>query len=201
MFKTMLSALAAGLLATASQAATVSFNDSELAAGFSISKDGLNVTTSTADGALSTIGSGIYTGLYVGVNDANGTYEMTFSQAISSIEIEFDALSNSGGPVPETIFGFATNNGAVSITYTNQFGTSFDGTTITSTENDGQGIIRFTGAAFTSFFFTHDQDPRQNGFVIERLVVDTVSGEVPLPATGFLLFGGLLGLAGLRRKG
>ena len=117
---------------------------------------------------------------------------MGFSQAISSIEIEFDALSSVGTLPVETLFNFATSNGAVSILYTNQFGTTFDGFTITSTENDGQGIINFAGTPFTFFSFFHNQG-EQSGFVIERLVINTVETSVPEPTTLGLLGAGALG--------
>lgn len=187
--------------AGSAQAAVITFNDIDLAVGLSATVGGLNLNTSTVGGALSTIGSGTFTGLYVGINAALGTYELAFSEAIDSIEIEFDALSSVGFGDPETIFDFATSNGAVSVSFLAQFGTNFDGTTITSTTNDGQGIITFSGTDFTSFFFTHAQNPSQNGFVIERIVVNTTGvAAVPLPASGLLLLGAMGLLAARRRR-
>ena len=93
-----------------------------------------------------------FTGLWLGGDNSSGTYTLAFSSAITSIEIEFDAFSDIGGGAVETIFNFANNLGGVTIAYVNQFGTTFDGTTITSTENDGQGIMSFAGPAFLSFF-------------------------------------------------
>lgn len=177
------------------QAALISFTETDLASGNPVTVGGATLTTTTSGGSISFIGSGLYTGLWLGGSNTSGAYTLSFSQNIGSIEIEFDALSDVG-PLPvETLFNFATNNGAVSITYTNQFGTTFDGTTITSTENDGQGIIRFTGAAFNSFSFNHDQG-QQNGFVIERLVINTA--QVPEPASLSLVGLGLAALVARR---
>lgn len=196
-----LAAVAATMLCGTASAAIVTYTDTDLASGFSVTVDGLNLTTSTADGDLSTIGSGIYTGLYIGVNDANGKYDLTFGSAISSIEIEFDALSNTGGTPEETIFDFLADGSSVSIGYTNQDGTTFDGSTIASTANDGMGIITYSGTSFSTFSFSFNQNPGQNGFVIENIVVDTgmVASQVPLPASSLLLLGGLGMIAAKRR--
>jgi hypothetical protein len=121
---------------------------------------------------------------------------LAFSLAISSIEIEFDALTDLGAPPAETIFNFSNSNGAVSIGYTNQDGTTFDGTTITATTattpGNGQGIITFAGPTFNSFAFDHSQGI-QNGFVIDRIVID--SAVIPEPSTALLLGFGLVDLS------
>ncbi len=141
------------------------------------------------------IGSGQYTGLYLGGSNTSGQYTLSLSQPITSIEIEFDATSNNGSGFPESLTAFATNLGIASITYTNQLGTTFDGTTITSTSADGQGIINFSGPTFSSFSFQHNQGA-QAGFVIERLVVNVV----PEPSSTLLLGCAALGFVTLRRR-
>lgn len=194
-----------GILALASanlaQGAMITFTDANLASGNPVTVGGVTLTTANVGGSIAFIGSGQFTGLHLGGNNTSGAYSFGFSQLIESIEIEFDALSDIGTLPVETLFNFGTSNGAVNISYANQFGTTFDGTTITSTENDGQGIISFTGAAFNLFSFNHNQGT-QNGFVIERLVINTADGptSVPEPGTLGILGAGLLGLIFVRRK-
>lgn len=192
------------LTAGTANAALVTFTDTQLASGNPVTSSGVTLTTSTAGGAITFIGSGIYTGIWLDPGSATGSFTLTFSQSISSIEIEFDALSSTGTGAPETLFGFATNNGPVSISYVNQVGTTFDGTTITSTINDAQGIISFAGPDFTSFSFTHDQGAQQ-GFVIENIVIDTElnggGGEAPEPAMLGLLGAALLSMRLLQKRG
>ena len=103
---------------------------------------------------------------------------------------------------PSVLTGCLTRGGhprAVTIVYTNQFGTTFDGTTITSTDNDGQGIITFAGPSFNAFSFSHNQGA-QAGFVIERIQIDTGAAVIPEPATVTLLGAGLAGVALLRKR-
>ena len=194
-FRTLLLATLTSITCGAAQAAEISFSDVQLSSGNPVSSGGLTLTTSTSGGSIAFIGSGTFIGLWLGQSDTAGSYTLSFSQAISSIEIEFDALSGTGTPPPETLFNFANSNGAINISYTNQFGTTFDGTTITSTVGDGQGIIDFAGPDFNSFSFDHDQGV-QSGFVIERIVVNTV----PIPAAAWLFASALGGLVVVKRK-
>lgn len=199
MFRTLLAPLgfaAAVAFVVPSQAGTVVFLDTDLASGNPVTKGGITVTTSTVGGSIGFIGAGIFTGLHLGGDNSSGSYTLAFSRSVSRMVLEFDALSDIGTPPPETLTGFNTGGGVVSIDYTNQFGTSFDGTTITSTENDGQGIITYTDSQrFPEFGFLHNQGA-QSGFVIERLELTTI----PLPASGLLLLGAGALAALLRRR-
>lgn len=194
--------LAALILFTAvrgADAAIITFTDVALASGNPVTVGGTTLTTSTVGGSIGFIGSGQFTGLHLGGSNTSGSYTLAFSSTITSIEIEFDALSNVGQGSPETLFNFATNNGAVTIAYTNQFGTTFNGTTITSTANDGQGIINFAGPSFFSFSFNENQG-FQAGFVIERIVINTGTQAVPEPVTIALFGAGLAGFGWSRRR-
>lgn len=178
-------------------ATVITFDDADLSSGNPVTDSGLQLLTTTDTGTISFIGSGTFQGLWLDAGSAQGNFNLAFSQAITSISIEFDALSDIGSGDPETISNFAADAVSIAIGYTNQFGTTFDGSTITSTENDGQGIITYSGAAFSNFSFTHLQGA-QNGFVLEHIIVDTA--DVPAPATVLIFALGLLGLASSRRR-
>jgi hypothetical protein len=69
--------------------------------------------------------------------------------------------------------------------------------------DNGVGILTATSASpFTSLSFVHSQNPGQNGFVIERVTVDTTVTTVPESSSTFGLFTlGTLGVAStLKRK-
>lgn len=195
-FKSIALATATLVLSVNTHAATITFTDTDLASGIQVTKNGVTLTTTNIGGSIQFIGSGIYTGLHLGGNNTAGNYSLGFSESINSIEIEFDALSSTSTLPVETLFNFATNSGSANISYTNQLGTTFDGSTISSTIADAQGIINFSGS-FNSFSFDHNQGT-QNGFVIERMVINT--SEVPVPAAAWLFGSSLLGLMGFARR-
>jgi hypothetical protein len=199
------SALVMALLsaATSASAAVITFTDVQLGtgAGFTYSQGGLTMTVSaSAGGALAKIGSGQFTGLHIPgfVNVSSGLYTFSFSETIGSVEVEFDALSSTGGTPPETIGTFGTNAGGFTLSYLDQAGTLFDGSTITAAVGDGQGIFTLTGPAFSSFSFVHAQNPAQNGFVIERITVNTDGAVVPEPSSMLLLGTAIAGLVARR---
>jgi hypothetical protein len=101
--------------AKVSNATTISFTDVDLGSGNPVSVGGVTLTTSTVGGGIGLIPSGSFSGLHLGNDDSSGSYTLAFSLAISSIEIEFDALTDFGVPPAETIFNFSNSNGAVSI--------------------------------------------------------------------------------------
>ena len=172
--------LVASNLASAS---TYNFYDTDLGSGTTFSQPGFTMVASTSNGGeLGNIEFGEYAGLWVGkTTSSSGLYKLSFSQNISWISIQFDALSATGQLPVETISNFATSNGAVAINYSDLFGTSFDGSSIYSSTNNGRGLITFSGAAFSDFSFRHTQNPSQNGFVIENIMVST--SPVPEPET------------------
>ncbi len=195
---------------TSTHAATITFDDLTLGTGTSFTQSGITLNVSASSGGtLDNITSGQYAGLWIAqdVSDS-GTYTFTFSEAISAIEIQFDALSGDPtDPPSETISGFSTSAGAPVIAYTNIAGTSFDGNSILSTTGpfdsnfgDGRGFFNASlSSSFTSFSFDHAQGLSQNGFVIERISVTTLS-TIPIPAAAWLFGSGLLGLIGVARR-
>lgn len=183
-------------------AATYTFNDLTLASGNSYTQGSFSMNaTASNGGVLAHIGGGQFAGLWLGQSaTAFGSYQFSFSQNVTSIEVQFDALSSTGGSPEETISNFATNHGTAMINYYNLDGTTFSNNTVHSITNDGRGLITFAGPAFSSFSFDHAQNPSQNGFVIERITITT--SPVPEAETYAMLLAGLgaLGLMARRRK-
>jgi hypothetical protein len=200
-------ALAASLLvASKATAVVVNYNDTLLGNGsFSWLQGGVTLDlTAAAGGTLFSIGSGQFAGAWIANNvSSTGVYTLTLSQPVTFFELEFDALSSTGNPPPEVISNIATNPAGATLAYLDQGGTSFNGTTITSTANDGQGTITLTSATpFTTVSFMHTQNVSQNGFVIERVTINTdVVVGVPDAGSSLVALGmGLLTLAALRRR-
>ena len=190
------------------QAALISFNDTTLGNGsFSWLQPGFTLSASASSGGvLSSIPSGEFAGLWISQSQtASGVYTLTFSQSVTLAEFQFDALSGNG-PLPvETIGSFSISSGLPTLSYVNLQNTVFDGSTITQVTgvDNGKGILTVTSASpFTSLSFVHSQNPGQNGFVIERVTVDTTVTTIPESSSTFGLIAlGTLGAAStLKRK-
>ena len=97
------------------------------------------------------------------------------------------------------------NGGTPSFAFTNVSGTAWDGTNLTSVQNDGRSILAISvgaGQSFTSVSFDHVQSGSPSGSVIEQIRYDaTPTNVVPEPSTYALMAVGLLvlGVASSRR--
>jgi hypothetical protein len=151
--------------------AAFSFNDATLANGsFSWTESGFTLSAIASNGGfLSRFNTSPYVGLWISSDQStSGVYTFQFSQPVTSAEIEFDALSSTGGTPIETISNFTISSGIPTIGYLDQGGTSFNGQTVSTSVADGQGTITITSSStFTSLSFLHSQNRSQNGFVIE----------------------------------
>lgn len=165
-------------ITTSVAAQTRLFSASKLASANPVSDSRFSITTSQSGGSIEFITSGLYTGLHLGGSNTSGTYTFTFSEPVISVEIEFDALSASEHYPAESIDGFSTSNGSASIDFVPQGGTSFNGSVITATDLDGQGVIRHQSSQpFSSFTFHHSQPSMTSGFVVERFQVELPGSE------------------------
>jgi hypothetical protein len=199
------SVIASALLLTANigTAAIVTWTDGQLGSGNPVVSGGVTLTTTGPAGSLqfNSVPGGQYTGLVFGNLVPSGSYSLGFSVNITGIEIEIEALSTLGVLPVDSLSGFSTNLGAAAIGYVDHGGTSFDGTTIFATQNDGPGgVISFSGPAFNAFSFNH-RSGSQAGIVIERITIVTAEGGT-VSAPGSLALAGvaLIGLATVRRR-
>ncbi|WP_162052193.1 CARDB domain-containing protein [Gloeothece verrucosa] len=162
----------------------ISFNDTTLGNGaFSWTQSGLTLSVSASpEGFFTNITSGMFAGLWLSSNHTeSGIYTLTFSQPVNAVEIEFEALSSTGGTPAETISNFTVSSGSPIINYSNSRGLIFKGQSITTNVNNGQGVISITSPSpFTSVSFLHNQNSRQNGFIIERVSIPKSSPIDPL---------------------
>ncbi len=132
-----------------------------------VTVNGITLTTSTVGGTIKFSPYTQYKGLWLGAGSTKASnYTLQLSQMIDSIEIQFSALDRG-----ETLTNFVTNNGAVSIQYTNQSNTAFNGTTISCTTGYGEGRIKYSGSRFNSFSLHHSGGG--NGVIIEQITIKT----------------------------
>jgi hypothetical protein len=207
MFKILaLTGLAMGLSFGAAQAAVVEFTEDDLVAATTVTVDGLTLDVTTTGGEVTNYIDPSFattrargSGIYIGPGAATGNYQLNFSTAITSLSFTFDWLTDRPDvDSTETVTHFQADGSAVAIGYTDLGGTSFDGSTISTSIRTGQGTISYAGGPFNVFSFDHDQGPATIGFVIRNVQVATV----PVPAAFPLLFAGVaaLGMMGRRRR-
>lgn len=218
-------------MATTAQAASITFTTADLVGGtedgtfssLSSTVGDLNLTTNaTEGGAVRVYNAGSGAGIYIGAitsgafNTVNnktapesGRYSLDFNQDITSITFMIDYLTENGFG-EEVLFGFATDNGAVTLGDANYTNASFTkggaaltaldvaNQQITTDVGRGRGTLTYTGSAFSSFAFDHTQDPQNIGFTITSVSVELA--PVPLPAGFPLIAVGLGAFAFMRRR-
>ncbi len=154
---------------------------------------------------VGTPGPNSFPGLWFGGNSASGTYRFTFNKPVTFFEMYVTAQSTLG-QVSEIFNGYTVNGGTPTFAFTNVSGTAWDGSNLTSTQNDGRSILGISvgaGESFTSITFNHVQVGGAAGSVIERIRYEAKSNNVvPEPSTYALMATGLLvlGFASSRRK-
>ena len=176
------------IAAPRSLATTAVFSDSELASGNPVTQDGITLTTTRSGGSIQLINNPAnpdFVGLYLSGTTSGGTYTLSFSHPIISLEFEFDAFSWRGDLGAEELRNFSTDADSVNIAYTSQGFTTFEAGVITSTGTNGQGIIQFSASEpFTEFTFQHIQNPELNGFVIERVEAVSEQSSIGIITSG-----------------
>ncbi len=212
--RTSLAAAAALAVASAASATVVSFDDLQLGTpnGTNQSKSytdsGVTVNITTPDGSMNHIGSGQFAGLWIGENvSALGTYTFDFGpgNGATMFEFEFDAASAGGGSPPERLFDFTQVGGTPTVSVGGVADMTVNGAgslatlELIATLDDGQATITITSPTpMTSISFTHEQNPSNNGLVIERLLMDVTA--VPEPAGLAALAPLAIGLLARRRR-
>lgn len=205
--------LAVGAIAGVASAQTIELFDFELGTsnGTSTSKswnkNGVTLHATTANGIYAHIsGSGGFAGLWFSQGTiASAVYTISFDGAGATyFEIGMDAASGTGGGAAEAMINWAAPGGTPVIGFINVSGgmtaqNTGSLATLAFVQTDGfdNGILRFafsSNTPFTSVSFTHTQDPRQNGTVIEYIRADII----PTPASATLL--GLAGVFASRRR-
>lgn len=204
-------ALAACLIAAGSaQAAVVTVPPGTLSSnpGTYGPLDGAGTTLKVTSGSpLTTIGSGVYQGLWFGSTQASDTYTFKFNSKIDYFSIAINAMSTFG-PYFESIGNFTTNaSGTPTLTFTNVQYTAWDGATVTSGPADNgtflMEIQAVGGRAFDTISFDHIQRGAANGSVVNQIQYSVFAGggAVPELGTWALMIIGFLGTgAALRRR-
>ena len=192
-------------------AASVTFDTDLLQTATTVISDGLTLeATASNGGTVETYSQGGPQGIYIGgggsafsifagPQNTSGSYNLNFSQAISSIEIRFGFLTSSINGAEE-VFDFAADGIPVFAALSAQSGTSQDLTgLVTSSVSNGLGTLTYDagGSQFTDFSFNHTQFAGNIGFILSNIEVDVA--PVPLPAGLPLLLAGV-GVLGFMRK-
>lgn len=179
---------------------------SYLYTGLDLSGTTLNV--STLNGGIfnpitSVPGPSSFPGLWFGSNQSSATYTFTFNRPVTFFEFYITAQSTFGN-LSEVFNGFTVNSGTPSFAFTSVSGTAWDGSNLTSTQNDGRSLLAISvgaGQSFTSVSFDHVQVGAPNGSVIEQIRYDaTPTNVVPEPSTYALMAVGLIALGAISKR-
>lgn len=198
-------ALVAAMVALPASAEFVDFNGNLLVSaspignGWTAANAGRNVNFTTANGLISPLAAGIYTGLWFSqATIADGTYAIDFGgDTVHTMSFSVNAISGNGTPPGEAFSDFTVLGGtADSYGLTVAGPLSVYGNTLSTLnivadqlQDNGSYTLTLTSAAgFTGVSFRHTQNPNQNGSVL----IDVNADFVPAPATAALALAGLV---------